>query len=136
MTGILCPRCEKPVEGHDDAGCRRRMSRRFFFGLAAGAVVATQAAGAIEHKVIADLKVGDTMGVKIAMSRVYSFNERNHLWTAVIDFTIPDDGSIGRGRTTRFEVDSLEHPELGDRLAEAWAWDDWREKQQKERGED
>lgn len=37
--GIVCPRCEKPLAGHDDAGCERRMSRRFFFGLCAGAAV-------------------------------------------------------------------------------------------------
>ena len=31
---LLCPHCEKPLgEEHDQAGCRRRMSRRFFFGL-------------------------------------------------------------------------------------------------------
>lgn len=37
--GLVCPRCEKPLAGHDDGGCERRMSRRFFFGLCAGAAV-------------------------------------------------------------------------------------------------
>ncbi len=35
---ILCPHCERPLEGHDGGHCARRMSRRFFFGLCAGAV--------------------------------------------------------------------------------------------------
>lgn len=36
--GLVCPRCEKPLEGHDEKACEMRMSRRYFFGLAAGAV--------------------------------------------------------------------------------------------------
>lgn len=33
----MCPRCERAMEGHDDAECSRKMSRRFFFGVCAGA---------------------------------------------------------------------------------------------------
>lgn len=36
-TGLICPFCEKAIEGHDEAACERRMSRRFFFQVAAGA---------------------------------------------------------------------------------------------------
>ncbi len=45
---ILCPHCERPLEGHDAGHCARRMSRRFFFGLcagAAGAIVAPEQPG-------------------------------------------------------------------------------------------
>lgn len=35
--GLICGRCERSLEGHDDAACARRMSRRFFFGVCAGA---------------------------------------------------------------------------------------------------
>ncbi len=42
---ILCPHCERTMEpGHDtDACARKRMSRRFFFGVMAGAAVAVAA---------------------------------------------------------------------------------------------
>lgn len=39
-AGLVCPRCEKSLEGHDEAACSRRMSRRFFFQVAAGGAVA------------------------------------------------------------------------------------------------
>lgn len=51
---ILCPHCEETMEtGHDLKACaRKRMSRRFFFGVMAGAAVAVavapQAPAAIE----------------------------------------------------------------------------------------
>lgn len=32
---LLCPHCEKPFGEHDEKACRRRMSRRFFFGVLA-----------------------------------------------------------------------------------------------------
>lgn len=38
-AGLVCPRCEKPLEGHDEAACVRRMSRRYFFGAMAGGAV-------------------------------------------------------------------------------------------------
>lgn len=38
--GLHCPRCEKPIDGHDEGACARRMSRRFFFGTLAGGVAA------------------------------------------------------------------------------------------------
>jgi len=35
---LLCPHCERSLEGHDvDACARKRMSRRFFFGILGGA---------------------------------------------------------------------------------------------------
>lgn len=35
---LVCPHCERELgESHDDAACSRRMSRRYFFGVAAGA---------------------------------------------------------------------------------------------------
>jgi hypothetical protein len=40
--GVVCPRCDKAIVGHDEAACSRRLSRRFFFGaMAGGLVVAT-----------------------------------------------------------------------------------------------
>lgn len=30
---LYCPHCERTLAGHDEGHCRRRMSRRFFFGL-------------------------------------------------------------------------------------------------------
>ncbi len=50
--GILCPNCEKPIEGHDDSACRRRMSRRYFFGALGGGIVTAVVAPAI---------IGDTL---------------------------------------------------------------------------
>ncbi len=36
---LHCPKCEKSLTDHDEAACARRMSRRFFFQVAAGAAV-------------------------------------------------------------------------------------------------
>lgn len=36
--GLICPRCEKPLEGHSEADCARKMSRRWFLGATLGAV--------------------------------------------------------------------------------------------------
>lgn len=38
--GLVRPRCERPLEGHSERECARKMSRRWFFGLCAGAVLA------------------------------------------------------------------------------------------------
>lgn len=35
--GLLCPRCERSLDGHDDAACARKMSRRWFIGATLGA---------------------------------------------------------------------------------------------------
>lgn len=44
---LICPHCEKSLGvEHDDAACRRRLSRRHFFGLALGALAAAKAAQA------------------------------------------------------------------------------------------
>jgi hypothetical protein len=45
--GILCPKCEKPLEGHDEGNCKRKMSRRFFMGAATGLVVAAAIPAAV-----------------------------------------------------------------------------------------
>jgi hypothetical protein len=37
---LICPRCERSLEGHDPKACARKLSRRFFFGLAGGALAA------------------------------------------------------------------------------------------------
>jgi hypothetical protein len=39
-TGLVCPRCEESLEDHDDTACARRMSRRYFFGVVGGGLVA------------------------------------------------------------------------------------------------
>jgi hypothetical protein len=41
---LICPRCEQPLEGHDEVACVRRMSRRFFFGVCVGGVAAASVA--------------------------------------------------------------------------------------------
>jgi hypothetical protein len=45
-VALLCPHCEREMaEGHDvDACARKRMSRRFFFGVMGGAAVAAAVA--------------------------------------------------------------------------------------------
>lgn len=43
MSCLYCPRCEKPLDNHDQAACNRRMSRRYFFGVFAGAILAAEA---------------------------------------------------------------------------------------------
>lgn len=37
---LVCPHCERPLEGHEDKACRRRMSRRWFLGALGGVVAA------------------------------------------------------------------------------------------------
>ena len=37
-AGLVCPRCERPMEDHDSEFCARRMSRRFFLGAGLGVV--------------------------------------------------------------------------------------------------
>lgn len=39
-TGLLCPKCERPLLEHDEGACKRKMSRRFFLGATSGIVVA------------------------------------------------------------------------------------------------
>jgi hypothetical protein len=48
-AALLCPHCEREMDdGHDVERCaRKRMSRRFFFGVMGGAAVATAMAPAI-----------------------------------------------------------------------------------------
>lgn len=47
MSSLICPRCEKPLDGHDEGACARKMSRRFFFGVVGGGLLAAQAAPVI-----------------------------------------------------------------------------------------
>jgi hypothetical protein len=39
-NSLLCPKCERPLEDHDEDRCKRKMSRRFFLGAATGVVLA------------------------------------------------------------------------------------------------
>ncbi len=41
--GILCPRCEQPLSEHKDGECRKKLSRRSFFGAIFGGAVAAVA---------------------------------------------------------------------------------------------
>ena len=45
--GLVCPRCEESLTGHDEAKCARRMSRRYFFGAMAGGLVLAASAGPV-----------------------------------------------------------------------------------------
>lgn len=49
MSHLYCPRCSKPLDGHDAKVCGRRLSRRFFFGVCAGAVIAKPALSLMEQ---------------------------------------------------------------------------------------
>jgi hypothetical protein len=59
MSQLICPRCEKPLDGHDDGGCARRMSRRFFFGVVGGGILAAQAAPLAEPRTVLTATAGD-----------------------------------------------------------------------------
>lgn len=49
---LVCPHCERELgESHDDATCQRRMTRRYFFGVCAGAAVTVAAAPVIAQEV-------------------------------------------------------------------------------------
>lgn len=39
-TGLLCPKCERPLLEHNEGACKRKMSRRFFLGATTGIVIA------------------------------------------------------------------------------------------------
>lgn len=47
---MVCPRCETTLEGHNEKACERRMSRRYFFGVAAGAAAVLGLAEALPNK--------------------------------------------------------------------------------------
>lgn len=39
---LYCPKCEKPLDHHDESGqCPKRLSRRFFLGMLGSALAAT-----------------------------------------------------------------------------------------------
>jgi hypothetical protein len=59
-AGLICPRCEKPLEGHDEAACVRRMSRRFFFGVCVGGVAAAAVAKPLVEQIV--ITLGRTTG--------------------------------------------------------------------------
>lgn len=48
MPQIICPHCERSMAEHDAEHCRRKMSRRFFFGVAFGGLAAGVAAKSAE----------------------------------------------------------------------------------------
>jgi hypothetical protein len=41
---LICPKCEKPLDEHDEGGCRRKLSRRFFLGALGTSLAAAAAA--------------------------------------------------------------------------------------------
>lgn len=51
--GLLCPRCEKPLAGHDEKACAMRMSRRYFFGIVVGGVAVAANGGIPQGPVVA-----------------------------------------------------------------------------------
>jgi hypothetical protein len=59
---LICPHCEKSLGvEHDDKACRRRMSRRFFFGLAVAPLAAAIAA-----------KIPMTPGTSLTLSHTFT----------------------------------------------------------------
>lgn len=45
--GILCPRCEKSVDGHDEEKCAKAMTRRHFVGMWGAAVAIAYGGGKV-----------------------------------------------------------------------------------------
>ena len=50
--GLLCPRCERPLFEHEEANCKRKMSRRFFLGATTGIVIAAALPTASANKAV------------------------------------------------------------------------------------
>jgi hypothetical protein len=129
VNQIVCPHCEKPVEGHDDAGCRRRMTRRHFFGLGLGAVAAVQAMGAHAPKsIIREIAVFQPEGwephtVTIALTHELQFDQVHRIWRVSAHFY--ENHADG----TRTEIETRDvtcvNPCEGARLIEARAFEQW-----------
>jgi len=84
---VLCGRCERALDGHDAKACERRMSRRFFFGVCAGAGVAAatipEAVKYIEFANGGKIAVGTTNPFKDQFEQAYrelSAEMNIHFW--------------------------------------------------------
>lgn len=74
--GLVCPQCEKPMEGHDEGSCARRMSRRYFFAVSAGAVAAAAASQIVPLGLAdADRLVVGELGVKVNHGNTFLTSE-------------------------------------------------------------
>lgn len=62
-AGLLCPRCEEPLELHDDEKCANKMTRRHFVGMWGAAV-------AIAYGVRADGKPNIVLATPTHMKRL------------------------------------------------------------------
>lgn len=64
---LICQRCEKPLAGHDEEACARRMSRRFFFQAVGGAAAAVAIAQVLPAVVDVDA-AASALGYRAAQS--------------------------------------------------------------------
>ena len=81
---IVCPHCERPLsEEHDDAGCRRRMSRRLFFGALAGGAIAANAAPVVAPKIVNALKV-PIIATKGCTFAEYARTDARWTWESIV----------------------------------------------------
>lgn len=105
-AGLVCPRCEKPIEGHDDAACERRMSRRFFFQAVAGAAVAVSVA----PQIITELAEGL---VKPSGNTFLTINQINFEMLKVLH----NNTDLARRLTRRYDSEfAKEGRKIGDTL--------------------
>lgn len=64
---LICPRCEKPLAGHDEEACARKISRRFFFQAVSGAAAAAAIAQVLPAVVDVDA-AASALGYRAAQS--------------------------------------------------------------------
>lgn len=60
---LLCGRCAKPLEGHSEATCARKLSRRWFLGTTLGAVAGAVVAPSAPQITIASITPTWAMGI-------------------------------------------------------------------------
>ena len=81
---IICPRCEKEIHAEEPHTCQRKFSRRFFFGLMAGGVMAAAAKElpATKFNKFYQLRPGDNR-IRILPPKfpyTYSANFNGNVW--------------------------------------------------------
>jgi hypothetical protein len=99
---ILCPHCERGIDGpHDLDACRRkRMSRRSFFGTLLGAAVAPIAAKALPRRTTgglfdphADVHAQYELARRVIMPGLIEYQRAYNRWLSMQTETIQSAGS-------------------------------------------